>query len=122
MATTLLRARADGGDLERRVGLAVAGLAAVALAALVLEDDDLFREPLLHDLRLDRDARDRRTAHLDLAAVVGEQQRTEGHLRPGWTVELLHAQGLPLAHAVLFSPCCDDGVHGSRGLQASGVV
>src|SRR6185436_5984438 len=34
--------RADGRDLERRERLAVALLAAVALAALVLEDDDLL--------------------------------------------------------------------------------
>ena len=63
--------------------LPVARLAAVALAALVLEDDDLLAEPLLDDLGLDRDAGDGRLADLDPAAVVGEQERPERHLGAG---------------------------------------
>ena len=81
----------------------MARLAAVALAALVLEDDDLLAEPLLDDLGLDGDAGDGRLADLDPAAVVGEQERPEGHLGAGRPHELLHAQGFTLADAVLFS-------------------
>src|SRR5579863_8944580 len=106
--------RANRGDLQRREGLAVARLAAIALAALVLEDDDLLPQALLQDLGLDRDARHGRAAHLDLAGVVSEQQRAEGDLRARRTVELLDAQGLPLGDAILFSTRCDDGVHDER--------
>src|SRR4029453_17016743 len=81
--------RANGGDLQRRVRLAMARLAAGALAALVLEDDDLFGQPLLDDLGLDPHPRDGGAANLDLAGVVREQQRTEGDLGPGGTGQLL---------------------------------
>jgi hypothetical protein len=81
----------------------VPALAAVALPALVLEEDDLLAEPLLDDLGLDRDALDGGLAHLHAAAVVGEQERPEGHLGAGRPHELLHAQGFTLADAVLFS-------------------
>ena len=78
-------------------------LAAVALAALVLEEDDLLAEPLLDDLGLDGHAGDGRLTDLDAAAVIGEQERPE---RSAWSrrpLELLHAQGFTLADAVLFS-------------------
>src|SRR5579862_7493530 len=114
--------RANRGDLQRREGLTVAGLAAVALAALVLEDDDLLAEALLEDLGLDGDAGDRGTTHLDLAGVVGEQQRAEGDLRAGRADELLHAEGLSLGDSILFSTRRDDGVHETKALQASAVV
>jgi hypothetical protein len=78
-------------------------LAAVALAALVLEDDDLLRQPLVDDLGLDRDTLDRRLADLNAAAVVGEQQGPEGHLGAGCASELLDAQGFTLGDTVLFS-------------------
>src|SRR6185503_12560235 len=125
MASVLLlarAARADRGDLQRRERLAVALLAAVALAALVLEDDDLLGQALIDDLGLDRDALDRRLPDDDAAAVVGEQQRPEGHLRTGPTFELLDAKGLPLGHSVLLSSGRNDGVHGIKVLAASGVV
>ena len=99
-----LGACADRGDLQRRERLAVALLAAVALAALVLEDDDLLAQALLDNLGLDRDAADRRLADLDAAAVVGEQQGPERDLRAGGTDELLDAKGLPFADTILLSP------------------
>src|SRR3954453_16649959 len=107
-----LRSRADRRDLQRRVRLAVTLLAAVALPALVLEDDDLLSQALVDNLGLDRDALDRRLTDLDTAAVVGEQQRPEGDLRTRTTRELLDAKGLPFGHAVLLSSGRNDGVHG----------
>ena len=98
MALVLLpatRACADRGDLQRRERLAVPGLAAVALAALVLEDDDLLAQALIEDLGLDRDAVDGRLADLDVAAVVGEQQRTEGDLRSRRHPRASRREGFP---------------------------
>src|SRR3982750_3758571 len=118
----LLCACADRRDLQRRERLAVTLRAAVALAALVLEDDDLLRQALIDDLGLDRDALDRRLADLYAAAVVGEQQRPERDLRTGAAGELLDAKGLPLADTVLLTPGRNDGVHSVLVLAGSGVV
>src|SRR6185312_1686916 len=98
-----LRSSADGRDLQRRERLAVPLLAAVALAALVLEDDDLLVQALLDDLRLDGDAGDGGTADLHAARIVGEQQRVEHHLGARRAGELLDAKGFSLRNTVLFS-------------------
>src|SRR6266403_3672949 len=115
-----LGARADGGDLQRRERLAMPTLAAVALPALVLEEDDLLRQALLDDLGLDRHAGHRGPADRDVAAVVGEEQRPERNLRSGRTDELLHAHGLTLADAILFTTRFDDGVHQGTASKRAG--
>src|SRR3954465_7081770 len=100
MASLLvLGGRADGGDLHRGEGLPVTGLAAVALPALVLEDDDLLAQAVLDDLGLDGHAADRGTADGDVPSVVSHEERSERELRPGGAGELLDTKGLPLADA-----------------------
>ena len=79
-------------------------LAAIALPALVLEDDDLLAQALLDDLRLDRDALDGRLADLDVAAVVGEQQRSEGHLRTRLPASFSTRRVSPSATRYCFPP------------------
>src|SRR5882757_6166632 len=86
-------------------------LAAVGLATLVLEDDDLLAQALLDDLGLDPHPRDQWPPHGDVAAIVGDEQWLEAELVPGGSRELFHAQGFPLGHAVLFASGLDHGVH-----------
>src|SRR5262245_54354155 len=107
----VLRSGLDLGDLEGREGLAVSRLAAVALAALVLEDGDLLAQALLDDLGLDLDAGHLGLADRDAARVVGEEQGVEGELAASRARELLDAQELALGDAVLLSTSLNHGVH-----------
>src|SRR5450432_685180 len=71
------RSAYDVRDLEGSERLAMAALAAVVLAALELEDDDLRPEPLPDDLRLDLRAANDGVAQLDRVA------RDEEHVLKG---------------------------------------
>src|SRR5687768_12965898 len=95
-------------------------LAPVRLPPLVLGDDDLLAQALLQHLCLDLDAGNQGAAHLDIAAIIGEQQRIEAEFVARGSHELLHAQGFPFGDAVLFSSGLDDGVH--RLLRASALI
>src|SRR5438132_589560 len=92
----------------------MAGLASVGLPALVLEDDDLLAAAMLDDLGIDRDARDHRLADANVAAVVGEQERVEVHLRARGPDQLFDAQGFTLRDTILLSTSLNDGVHEER--------
>src|SRR3569832_791431 len=108
----------DRGDLQRGERLAMTGLAAVRLAALVLEDGDLLAAALLDDLGIDRDPGDPRLSDAHVATVVGEQLRVERELRARVTLELFDPQCLALLDAILLSTSLNDGVHGTGALQA----
>src|SRR5262245_43811984 len=100
----------NAGDLQLGVGLAVAGLAAVVLAAAKLEHDDLLAAPLLDDLGGDLRARDERLT--DLRAIPAhEKDLIQRDVRSDFAGQLLHQELLSFGDSVLFSARLDDRVH-----------
>src|SRR6266550_580661 len=75
---------AEGDILDADLGerLPMALLFRVVFTALLLEDDDLFAEPLLDDLAGDTRAFHNRRADVLLVAVGAEDDVVEGDLRP----------------------------------------
>jgi hypothetical protein len=81
----------------------------VALAALLLEDQDLLGLALCDDVGLDRGALDEGSA--DLEAVTTDEQDLIKLDLTVLGVELLYTEGLTLADAVLFTARLNDRVH-----------
>src|SRR5438132_1278328 len=91
----------------------MAVLAAIALPAAVLVDDELLALAAgdQHFAR-DLDAGQRGSAHLDVGAVGNQEDLIERHraliLR---AFELLDLDGLARLNPVLLTTCCNHGVH-----------
>src|SRR5262249_543578 len=97
-------------DQHRRVLLAMTGLAAIALAAAVLVDEQLLAQLVGMDHAGDFGASDARLADLHLLAI-GDEQHREGDLGTLVSADLLDAQALALGDAVLFASGLDNSVH-----------
>src|SRR5690606_26531605 len=108
----------DGLDAQLREGLTVSLLAAVVLAALDLEDDDLLRAVLSHDLGHDLGAR-----HVGLADLGGVAADHEDLVELDGAThvsrELLDTEAVALAHSVLLAARLDDCVHESSRKRLS---
>src|SRR5690554_4547535 len=102
----------DRLDLKLGVGLTMPMLTMVVLAALHLEDDHLLRAILRRDLSLHLGALDRGLADDGLFAADHEHF-IELDRSANLTIELFDTQAVALAHAILFSTCLDDCVHGA---------
>src|SRR6185503_1664428 len=90
-----------------RVQLAMALLAAVVVAAALLEHRHLVALSLGDDLRRDRQAAGR----LEAAAVAGEQHVTQRDLVAGVAVELLDHDLVSRVDAILLSARAHDCEH-----------
>src|SRR5690606_21205188 len=107
-------AGAEVGDGDLRVGLAVAVLDAVALAALLLEDDDLVGLHVAEHLEAGRGAVDGGGAHLHAAVAGDEEDAVHRHGVADVGVEAGHVQLLVLLDLELLPADLYDGVHGVR--------
>src|SRR3954447_13835173 len=102
--------------LDRQAGqfLAVAGLAAVALLRLHLEDDDLIAAMVLSDHGDNLRAGHDRGADANLRALAADHQHAvEFDLAAGLGGQELDIDRLPDAHAILLASGLDDSVHRS---------
>ena len=81
--------------------------AAVALAPLLLVNDDFLEAALLHHLRLDAGAVDQRRPDLHAAAVTGGEDFIELDFGTGIAVELLDTDDVAGFNAVLFAARSD---------------
>src|ERR1044071_143191 len=99
---------ADRDALEDRVLLAVALLAAVVVAAALLEHRDLLALGLGDDLGRDGEA----VGRLEASAVAGAQNVAERDLVTGAAVELLNDNLVSGVDAVLLPARADDCEHG----------
>src|SRR3972149_10309955 len=104
--------RDDLADAYLGQFLAVAGLPAVLLALLELEDVDLLAPGLGHDLREHPGAGQGRLADLHRAAIGHEQDPVQVHLAAHLSRDALPHPDGPGLDPVLFSTRFDDGVHG----------
>ena len=87
----------------------MAGLAAIVLLALVLEDTDLFAAQLADDLTGHGSALDHGVA--DRNGLAGEHHYREGHDVARFVVQLLHIDGIALRNAILFAASANNCVH-----------
>src|SRR5690606_36633000 len=94
-------------------------LAAIVLAALVLEDDDLLALAVLHHLRRDRGTAEQWRAYLDLVVRRAQQHFVEGHRLSRLDVQRRHPKGLPRLGTELLPPGADDRVHVEAGSYRS---
>src|SRR4051812_16394303 len=104
-------AEADVVDAHLGEPLPVPLLAAVVLAALVLEDDDLLAPAVAKHLGRHGGATHQRRAHLDVVAVRAEENVLEAHGLARLGVHRLDADGLARLGAVLVAADAGDGVH-----------
>ena len=104
----------DGGDAQHGLGLAMAAGAAIALAAGLLEDPDLFALAGLDQGGVDRGALDGGRAHGDRGAVAEHQDVREGHVRTGLAAQLFDHQHVAGFDPVLFAAGPDHRVHDWR--------
>src|SRR5262245_16655420 len=115
------RSALEASHTHDREVLPMAVLAAVVLAALLLEDQDLLGPLVAHDLADDAHPRDQRLADLAPAVARGEQHLFEGERRAGLAGELLEANRVARAHSILLTAGTDDRVlHGNRDRYATG--
>src|ERR1700760_3993013 len=101
---------ADAGDLDLGERLPMTTLAAVVLAAPELEDDDLLRAVLRHDLGRDLRALHEGLADRDLVAA-DHQHFLERDARADIAGELLDAEAVAFRNAVLLTAGLDHCVH-----------
>src|SRR5690349_12506010 len=106
---------ADGDDLQDGVLLAVALLAAVVVAAALLEDGNLLALGLGDDLGRDGEA----IGLLEVAAVAGEQDVAKRDLVAGAAIELLDDDLVSGVHAILLPTRADDCEHGFSSSENS---
>src|SRR6185295_1943784 len=94
--------------------LAVALRAAVLLAALHLDDEDLVAAALADDFTLHAGAREERLAESDFrifARLRGHQNAVELDRRSNFALELLKAEDVPGLHTMLFPTRFKNCVH-----------
>src|SRR5687768_12653584 len=99
------------GNLHFGELLAVAGLPAVVLAALELEDVDLLFLAVAHDLADDGCALHERRAGANGVAVRRKQHLVEGHLLARFLVHEREPERLPLFGPELLAERPEDCVH-----------
>ena len=106
----LARAVVDVRDDELRVKLAMALRAAVLLAALHLDDEDLVAAALADDLGVDERARDVRLSERQLLAIgtAHEENLSELHGAADFTFEFFDLEDLARLDAILLSACFND--------------
>src|SRR5690606_13154204 len=105
----------DAGDLDFGVVLPVTHALHVVLAAAELDDADLLVAAVALDGSRDLGAVHRRRADGDLVAIAQQEDLPEFDGAARLCVQLLHAEGLALHHAVLLAAGDDDCVHGCLG-------
>src|SRR5438270_11216397 len=98
-------------DLGERLPMAL--LFRIVFTTLVLEDDDLFAESLLHDLGGDVRAFNRRCADVSLVAIDAENDVVEGDFGASIAGHFRNSNSLAGFSAVLLAAGSDDRVtHG----------
>src|SRR6478736_4336492 len=106
----LLAVGEDLGDAEQRQILAMPLLAAVVLAPLLLEDDDLVAARLLHHLGGDQRAGNDRATRL--RAIAAKQQHfAERNDVAGLARDALDLDNVVRRHAILLAARADDREH-----------
>src|SRR5207247_9538707 len=117
---------ADGDDLQRGQVSAASVMHAHALFRLVSNALHARSAPVRDHLGVDVEAVDRRTAHLDLAAVIEQQDSSELDRRARLRGEAVDQDLVAGRHAVLLAAADDDSRqrtiwlgHGERLYQAS---
>jgi hypothetical protein len=114
----------DVRDLECRVRLPMACLAAVVLSPTELEDNNFGPEFLPDDLRFDLGAADERTAEFDrFAGPLNQEHLIERDGIADITGDFLDPKPIARADSVLFSACFEHRVHRSALLMgAAGIT
>src|SRR5208283_6031933 len=108
----------DGLDLDDGELLAVPLLPLVALAFLLLEDDDLIPALVLENLRGNRRAGKGGRAHLEIGALARGQHVANLNGRAGLRVrKAVHDQDIALRHGELLSLSLDGGSHEIKPLN-----
>src|SRR6267378_3699966 len=95
-------------NFQRCVILAVTLLTFVLFAALLLEDDDLRRPPMIHDRSRDFYTFYRRST--DFRAVTGSHQHVQLNGLAGFGVQRRDANRLAFFHQKLFAACSNNRV------------
>src|SRR5258708_30775536 len=101
----------DLADLHGRIVLPVAPLNLVLIGLLELQNGELLRPALLHDLARDAGLRGIGTRHNLLVVSVYRQHGPEFHLLAHITLDPLTAAGVARCDTLLLSPGLYNGVH-----------
>src|SRR5688572_342373 len=115
-------AERQAGDAHIGVLLPMAGLAAIALPPLELEDVELLALGVADDFDLDLGALHGRRAGLDRGPVGREQDLIENDLVARLLVHQREAKGLSLFSPELLSERTEDRVHGSLYLSKAYAI
>src|SRR5580704_6950860 len=101
----------DLADLNGRIVLPVAPLNLVLVGLLELQNGELLRPALLHDLARDAGRRRIRSRHNLLVVSVYRQHGPEFHLLAHVTLDPLNTDGVARCDTILLSPGLYNGVH-----------
>src|SRR5262245_27667664 len=114
IAQLLSQARLRGldiGDAPHRLGLPVAALAAIVVAAVLLEDQNLVGQGLVEHLGHDRSALHQRRADLEVGIFAHHQDFVERHVGAGFDFQLLDQNDVVLGDLVLLAARLDHCEH-----------
>src|SRR5919109_709539 len=101
----------DIGDAQHRLTLPMAALAAVVVAAVLLEDQHLVGLGLIQHLGHDRSALHQRRADLQVGIFAHHQDFAERHVGAGFDFQLLDQNDVVLGDLVLLAARLDHCEH-----------
>src|SRR5688572_20201432 len=101
----------DVGDAQHRLELPVAALAAIVVAAMLLEDQHLVGLGLVEHLGHDRSALHQRRADLQVGIFAHHQDFAERHIGAGFDFQLLDQNDVVLGDLVLLAARLDHCEH-----------